>query len=137
MTSGLEVFSVSEAAEISARALAAEEKSKREAQMQASNINKLQAESQKLRAEKQKEDVREQEKKRVDQEQKEKAEIAIQSANAERTRIEQSERDCNIRISTDVKRAAAPVKSGAYNGVKFHASGLAEGIKPLFMRTVI
>ena len=51
---------------------------------------------------------------------------------------------CNLLISlldnqmsTDVKRAAAPVKSGAYNAVKFHANGLAEGIKPFFMRAAI
>ena len=102
--------------------------------MQASNINKLQAESQKLTAENQK---KIEEKNRVEQKQKEKEEVAIQSANAERVRKEESERDCNIRISTDVKRAAAPVKSGAYNAVKFHANGLAEGIKPFFMRAAI
>ena len=113
VTSGLEVFSISEAAEISARALAAEEKSKREAQMQASNINKLQAESQKVKREeeeqklreqqqreqdkkkKEEEDEREQEKKRVEQEQKEKEEIAIQSANAERIRVEHLQKEQN------------------------------------------
>ena len=108
VTSGLEVFSISEAAEISARALAAEEKCKREAQMQASNINKLQAETQKLRREeeeeklreqqqkeqdKKKEEQREQEKKREAQEQREKKEKAIESANAERIRVDQLQKE--------------------------------------------
>ena len=63
VTSGLEVFSISEAAGESARALAAEEKSRRETQMQASNSNKLQAESQRQKR-------GEEDKKRIEQEQK-------------------------------------------------------------------
>ena len=149
VTSGLEVFSISEAAGESARALAAEEKSRRETQMQASNSNKLQAESQRQKRgeedkkrieqeqKKQEEEEREQDKKRKGQEQRQKEEIAIQSASAESTRVEHSDKDCNIRISTDVKQAAVPGRSGTYTGMKFHANGLAGGITRNFAPSVI
>ena len=152
VTNGLEVFSISEAAGESARALAADEKIRRENQMQASNTSKLYNESQRLKneedvqkqkaqekrqQEKQEEEEREQDKKKKEQEQRQKEEIAIQSANAERSRVEQSERDCNNRILADVKRAAVPGRSGTYSGMKFHADGPVEGISPFFIPSVI
>jgi hypothetical protein len=144
VTSGLEVFSVSEAAAESAKALAAEEKSRREAQTQASSVSKLHSESERVKKEeeeqKQKEkeqqeqkkqqeeeDREQEEKKKKEEEQKQKA---VQSASAERIRVEQSERDCNSKIVTDGKRAAAPGRSGTYPGTKFQLDGLVEGITP-------
>ena len=83
--------------------------------MQASNISKLQAETLKLQKEeeeeklreqqqreqdkkkkkKEEEDEKEQENKRIEQEQREKAEIAIQSANAERIKAEHLQKEQN------------------------------------------
>ena len=149
VTSGLEVFSVSEAAAESAKALAAEEKSRREVQTQASSVSKLLSEAERAKKEeeeqKQKqqeegqeqkklEEERKQEKKKKEEEQKIKA---VQSANAERIRVEQSEKDCNSRISTDEKRAAAPGRSGTCNPTKFQADGLVEGTTPYSTRSVL
>jgi hypothetical protein len=84
-----------------------------------------QKETEQQEQKKQQEERDQEEKKKKEEGQKQKA---VQSANAERIRVEQSERDCNSRISTDVKRAAAPGRSSTYTGTKFQADGLVEGI---------
>ena len=140
---------MSEAAAESAKALAAEEKSRREALTQASSVSKLHSEAERAKKDeeeqkqkemeqqkqkKQEEEREQEEKKKKEEEQKQKA---AQSANAERIRVEQSERDCNSRISADAKRAAAPGRSGTYTGTKFQADGLVEGITPCSTRSVL
>jgi actin-related protein len=76
VTSGLEVFSVSEAAAESAKALAAEEKSRREAQTQASSVSKLHSEAERVKKEeeeqKQKEKEQQEQKKQEEEEEREK-----------------------------------------------------------------
>ena len=88
VTSGLEVFSVSEAAAESAKALAAEEKSRREAQTQASSVSKLHSE-----AERAKKDEEEQKQKEMEkQEQKKREEEEREKLKKEQAKEEEKQR---------------------------------------------
>jgi chemotaxis protein histidine kinase CheA len=84
VTNGLEVFSVSEAAAESAKALAAEEKSRREAQTQASSVSKLQSESERVKKE-------EKEQKQKETEQQEQREQKKQQEEEEREKLKMEE----------------------------------------------
>ena len=87
VTSGLEVFSVSEAAAESAKALAAEEKSRREALTQASSVSKLHSE-----AERAKKDEEEQKQKEMEQQGQKKQEEEKQREKLKKEQAKEEEK---------------------------------------------